>query len=70
MKKKETRWISRDMDGKYDVWKIKPRWSKEDGQWECIKNHSTILRDAELNERQDVTLKRGGLAKLTIKRQY
>lgn len=65
MKKQETRWISRDDDGTYIVWKKKPKMV--DGNYD---GYGIIQRNADSWERCGVTLKCGKLAKVIIRRQY
>lgn len=70
MRKVEFRWISRDkMTGEYDVWKAEPR-RNEEGDYECSESGTIISRNAASKRRFDIVLKWGGLAKVTIERQY
>lgn len=68
MKKIEVKWVSRDKDGTYDIWSKEPK--KTNGFYECSQSSSIICRDAQTNERFDIRLQRGGLAKIIIERQY
>lgn len=67
MRKKEIIWISRDNDGLYMQWRTKPQWrlSKE------YTGENYISGSASLHfPLFSFAIKRGGLAKITIERQY
>lgn len=66
MKKKEVRWISRDMEGDYEIWKRRPRRS---GIYWASGNLISILCD-DLKNYAGIVLAPGSLAKVTIERQY
>lgn len=66
MKKQEIKWVSRDDDGTYVVWKKKPKLNN-DG---CYDGYGIIQRGASPWERLGINLKCGGLAKVVVKRQY
>lgn len=68
MKKQEIKWISRDEDGTYIVWKKKPKMV--DGDYNCDVGHGIIQRGADSWERCGINLKCGGLAKVIIRRRY
>lgn len=65
MKPQEIRWISRNEDGTYIVWKKKPKLV--DGDYDGF---GIVQRNAAPWERLGVVLKHGGLAKIIIKRCY
>lgn len=73
MKKKEVRWISRDKGicDRTEIWFIKPKIF--DGEYYNPKTHNSvgrICRICSLEANTGVSLKKGGLAKVTIERQY
>ena len=68
MRKTETRWISRDMDGCYAMWKKKPSYS-EFAYWQRVKN-SFIQGSSGQFSPLCINLVCGGLAKITIERLY
>lgn len=71
MKRKEVRWISRDRSGRWDFWKKKPH--KARGTWWGGRNEPALpspdLMD-DFTEVFGIDVACGGLAKVTIKRQY
>lgn len=67
MKKKIVRWLSRDSDGLYMTWETKPQWRLKHKQYTGT---NYISGSASSRPEIDINLKRGGLAKVTIERQY
>lgn len=69
MRKKEVRWISRDKKSNFGfqfLWDVKPTL-EDDGYYRENGNLDTHLgHGSELK----IKLKKGGLAKVTIERQY
>jgi len=70
MKKKEIRWISRDID--YSLWMKKPKYNRKEGLFELNNRWDSYMKvcAGELESAVNLKLKRGGLAKITIERQY
>ena len=66
MKKIEVKWISRNEDGSYTVWKEKPVMVNGTYDGGC----KIIQYDAAPWERLNVNLKRGGLVKVILERKY
>ena len=66
METKQIRWLSRDSDGLYMQWRDKPRWrrTKEYTGTKYISNSASYLPPF------GIILRRGGLAKIIIERQY
>lgn len=74
MKKKEIRWASRDnAGGRHDLWMKKPH--KTNGAWFGAENEPHAVGSEndlayDFITETGILLKEGGLAKITIERQY
>lgn len=68
MRKKEVRWVSRDstQDTKYACWRKHPE-KGVDGIWRHDDGAVSVRR---IGEYLGIELEPGGLAKITIERQY
>jgi len=62
MKKKEVRWISRDSNGLYMQWTVKPQWRRT----KEYTGKEYISHSASTKPYCGIVLKLGGLAKITI----
>lgn len=69
MKSKEVKWISRDADGGYAVWKKKPQ-KGDDGSWDCMEENGIIQIGADSWERLGINLACGALAKVVVTKEY
>lgn len=67
MKKKEVLWISREPSGFYEIWREKPH--KRKGWW-IGKTYKGRITDIHVRSCLATRIKCGGLAKITIERQY
>lgn len=72
MRKTEVRWVSRDDDGRYDVWRNEPQKNKVGEWWGGVFNDDPLdIHSATIVEKiLAISLRKGHLAKITIERQY
>ena len=72
MRKKEVRWLSRDRNGRHDLWAKKPHkardawWGAKGEPYRPGRNEAAY----EFADKTGINLTCGGLAKITIERQY
>jgi len=66
METRQIRWLSRDSDGLYMQWRAKPQWRKT----REYTGRKFISHSESYFPPFAIILKRGGLAKITIERQY
>lgn len=71
MKKTEVRWISKDDDsGACELWGSKP-WRRQGvwigRQYKGVVSYDTVF---DTSTKKGIKIKKGGLAKVTIERQY
>lgn len=68
MRKKEVIWVSRDQTGLYLHWYSKPQWRRSSKEYTGTDYISASASNDLLYT--NIILKKGGLAKITIERQY